>query len=463
MNRIRRIAVSLLAASLLLVALACGKKGPVLPPLRFSPQKASDLTVRQQGQELTLEVAYPKTTTSGGALPGLQALEVWEVARTVMVAGKPQPLDPREFSQVSKRLLEITGSELVSATVGDRLQARVLLTQLAEPTPLASPSPGATSKPSASPAASVLPAPAASSAPGATATPTPSPSATPSPAPSPSPSVSPSPSPGVSPTPSPSVSPSPSPSVSPSPSPGVTPTPSPAASPAASPTPPPVAMPVHFFAVRTIAKGGDKSDFSNQAAISPTLNPPPPPTGVTLTPKEGGIEISWTAGSESILGHLIYRRDAQSRGYGPFLHGVRKEEGNSWLDTTARYGQRYVYTVSAAASLDPRIESALGGEHEIDYEDRFAPQPPQHLLALAEAGRVRLVWEPSASTDTVGYVVYRADPHQDFHRVTAQPVAGREFIDAGLVAGLKYRYRVAAIDGVGNLGQPGEEVEASPR
>ncbi len=429
MNRTRSLALALLAASALPVLVAaCGKKGPVLPPVRFTPQTASDLTVRQQGPDLFLEVGYPKTTAAGNALPGLEALEVWSTARAVPAGTKPQLLDPREFAGEAKKLYAITGTELVSATVGDRLQTRLPLDQLPAFVP---PAPKPSPSPTASPAASPSPAPAASPA----ATPSPSPAATPSatPAASPAPSATP--------------AASPSPTASPSPSP--------------SPTGPPVTA--RFFAIRTIAKGGDRSDFSNLVAIVPTATPPPPPTDVTLTPLENGVEIAWTPASDKVLGHMVYRRDAQSRGYGPFLHGLRKEEGNKWLDTTARYGQRYVYTVSSAISLDPRIESALAGEHEIEYLDRFPPQPPVHLVALAEGARVRLVWEASPSPDTVGYVVYRQDPGQDFHRVTAQPIAAREFIDDGLVAGLKYHYRVAAIDGAGTLGQAGEEAEASPR
>lgn len=432
MKRTRSLALAILAVSALFALLAaCGKKGPVLPPVLFTPQKAADLAVRQQGQDLFIEVGYPKTTASGGTLPGLDALEVWSTARAVPAGTKPQLLDPREFAGEAKRVVTITGTELASATVGDRLQTRLPLAQLPQftPPPLATPSPN--------PVVTVTPA----TSPSATPPPSPSPTASPTPAASPAPSASPSP------TSSPTPAASPSPAASPTPSP--------------SPSGPPVTA--RFFAIRTVAKGGDKSDFSNLAVIVPTATPPAPPTDVTLTPLENGIEISWTPASDNVLGHLVYRRDAQSHGYGPFLHGLRKEEGNKWLDSTARYGQRYVYTVSSAISLDPRIESALGGEHEIDYQDRFPPQPPTRLVALAEGAQVRLVWEASPSPDAIGYVVYRQDPGQEFHRVTAQPVSAREYIDDGLVAGLRYRYRVAAIDGAGNLGQASEEAEATPR
>ncbi|MEO8502703.1 MAG: hypothetical protein ABI609_02305 [Acidobacteriota bacterium] len=213
--------------------------------------------------------------------------------------------------------------------------------------------------------------------------------------------------------------------------------------------------------IRLVAKGGDRSAFSNAVTLAPVA-PPSPPTGLQVTAKENGIEVSWTAVPEPLIGCLIYRREAQSPGWGEFLHGTRIAEGASYLDTTAQYGHRYVYSLSAAASLDPRIESALAGEQEVDYQDRFAPLPPVHLLALAEARRVRLVWERSPALDVAGYVVFRQDPGGEFHRLNTEPVATLDFNDSGLVPRVEYRYRVAAIDKAGNLGEAGDTVTGSP-
>ncbi len=122
------------------------------------------------------------------------------------------------------------------------------------------------------------------------------------------------------------------------------------------------------------------------------------------------------------------------------------------------YGRRYIYALTVIGSRVPLSESALSPEVEIDYQDRFAPAPPAELSALGSVGEVRLVWPASPEADVAGYVVERADPEADFHRVNAEPVTALELIDRGLSSGFTFRFRVAAIDKSGNLGPPCEPV-----
>ena len=93
----------------------------------------------------------------------------------------------------------------------------------------------------------------------------------------------------------------------------------------------------------------------------------------------------------------------------------------------------------------------------------FAPAPPPSLRALGGEGEARLIWEASPDPDVAGYVVFREDPGQEFRRVNAEPVAGTEFVDRGLGSKFVFRYRVAAIDREGNLGEPSAPVEARVR
>lgn len=345
------------SATLLVVAAlcsACGAKGPVMPPMSLAPKPTTDLAVRQQGAELVLQASYPKTTISGVAMPGLDAVEIYRHVRPAPGTAKPLPPDPREFALAAERALVLRGSELASTVTGDKLEIRLPI-----------------------------------------------------------------------------------------------------------PQPLPADRQSWTVALRLIAKGGDRSELSNQVTLAPVA-PPTPPSGLRVAAKETGIEISWTAVQAPLLGCLIYRREAKNPGWGDFMHGVPLAEGSTYLDTTAQYGHRYVYSLTAAASMDPRIESPLAGEQEVDYQDRFPPAPPSHLLALSEARRVRLVWERSAAGDVAGYVVYRQDPGGEFHRLSAQPITVLEFNDSGLVPRVEYHYRVAAIDKSGNLGEAGDTVSGSP-
>lgn len=218
-----------------------------------------------------------------------------------------------------------------------------------------------------------------------------------------------------------------------------------------------------YYAVRTVATAGEASPWSNVVVLVPR-QPPAPPESLRVTARKEGIDLAWSlaAGAEAPIGFHVYRRNAQTTGWGQPISTLPADAAGH-LDATARYGERYIYTVRAIASAQPLIESAPAGEREIDYQDRFAPAPPANLRALGGDGEARLLWEASADADVAGYVVFREDPGQEFRRVTAEPVAGTEFVDRGLGSKFLFRYKVAAIDRSGNLGEPSAVVEARVR
>src|SRR6476646_9596699 len=232
-------------------------------------------------------------------------------------------------------------------------------------------------------------------------------------------------------------------------------TPAPGTTPAPAATPPLVA---HYYAVRTIGDEGDRSEISNVSAVVPKA-PPPAPERLTVTARADGVMVEWAGVPGAAGGYNVYRRDAQERFHGQPVHTAGPEE-RSWLDNTARFGQNYIYTVTALAQREPVVESAVGSEHEVRYQDRFPPAVPSELVALAEAGRVRLVWRPVDADDLAGYIVYRRTGNGSFERLTAQPLTTPEYVDTAVTAGQTYGYRVTAIDKTGNESDPGAEVRA---
>jgi hypothetical protein len=224
------------------------------------------------------------------------------------------------------------------------------------------------------------------------------------------------------------------------------------------PETPPAAPEARFYAVRTTGPTGDRSDLSNLVAIVPGT-PPAAPERLSVTARPDGVLVEWS-GTEGATGYDIYRRQAAERSLGQPIHSAASTE-RSWVDTTAALGQSYIYGVTAVAGQDPLIESGVASEQEVHYQDRFPPPPPLELVALAEGGRVRLVWRGSEAEDLAGYLVYRRAAEGDFERITAQPLQDTEYIDAAVSPGQTYSYRVTAVDQVGNESGPGAEVRAS--
>ena len=220
------------------------------------------------------------------------------------------------------------------------------------------------------------------------------------------------------------------------------------------------APPAQYFAVRTFGKNGDRSDLSNVASLVPKA-PPAAPERVIVTARGDGILVEWTGVEGATAGYNIYRRSSRERAHGRPIHVAGPQE-RSWLDTTARFGESYIYTVTALSQQEPVVESAITSEHEVRYQDRFPPPPPADLVVLAEPGRVRLVWRSSEADDLAGYVVYRREGDAgEFTRLTTQPLEAAEFMDTSVQSGRSYSYRVTAVDQAGNESDPGGEVRTA--
>lgn len=214
---------------------------------------------------------------------------------------------------------------------------------------------------------------------------------------------------------------------------------------------------LYAFGVRSTTSGGEISGMSNVVSLVPQP-PPEPPRDLRLIPTARGLRIDWSFEGEEPFGFHVYRRDVSSRAYRAPLRLVAGDE-RSYLDASARFGRRYIYTVTTVASDDPLIESRLSGEAEAFYQDRFAPEPPSGLVVLAEVARVRLRWEASPSPDVVAYHVYRKRPEGDFVRLTRErPIGPREYLDENTASGQTLTYRITSVDRQGNESEPGEEV-----
>jgi hypothetical protein len=253
---------------------------------------------------------------------------------------------------------------------------------------------------------------------------------------------------------------------------------------ARSPAP---AREAHTYAVRFLAQGGERSAPSNLVTLVPT-DPPPPPGGLAVEPRADGVEVRWEPAGEGVATYRVYRRRASERSYPAPLATLPAGE-TRYLDATARFGERYIYAVTAAgaaptpaaavpaaaggpgaptaagaanAPAAEGAESALVAEREVDYRDRFPPEPPAGLVALTEVGQVRLSWQASAASDLAGYQIYRRElPAGPLVRLTGEPLAATTFLAGGLEPGAGYAFRVTAVDATGNESPPSIEVQAA--
>ncbi len=199
------------------------------------------------------------------------------------------------------------------------------------------------------------------------------------------------------------------------------------------------------YGLRFVSAQQEESDFSNLATIVPQP-PPVAPFDLQLEAQTDGVAVSWQGAGSA--GSRVYRRTAQQPLYGDAI-ATREAGEQSYLDRGARYGQRYVYSITALAATQPLIESKIGEEREIDYQDRFAPPTPGGLLALAESDRIRLSWQGSPAADLAGYYLYRRMGGGSFERLNAEATTNAAYVDTAPGGGER-TYKVTAVDQRGN-------------
>ncbi len=80
-------------------------------------------------------------------------------------------------------------------------------------------------------------------------------------------------------------------------------------------------------------------------------------------------------------------------------------------------------------------------------KDTFPPVAPKNLAAIAGAGVVSLIWDANTESDLAGYIVLRGDaPGDTLQAITPQPVTDTSYRDETVKPGTRYVYVVVAVD-----------------
>jgi hypothetical protein len=215
-------------------------------------------------------------------------------------------------------------------------------------------------------------------------------------------------------------------------------------------------------------------DKSSRSAPSPrvALTPVSPPLArlrdFTATPEEKGVRLAWTTGDDPRVRFVrVYRW--KSGGTAPWVAWrVVASGSHGVVDDSASYGEDLVYEATAAAEgQGPPVESAPLGAPTVAFRDTFPPAPPQDLDAAPETGRIRVFWRPGGSSDEALVRVERQkEGEADFRQVGVVEMPDSYFVDEQVETDARYRYRVTAVDKLGNAAAsvgPSDWVSPRPR
>src|SRR5450432_265899 len=149
----------------------------------------------------------------------------------------------------------------------------------------------------------------------------------------------------------------------------------------------------YFYVVSAVNSYGESGN-SSEANATPTLAIPAVPTGLTATPSDKQVSLTWTA-STGATSYNVKRSTASGSEV-----TINSPTSASYIDSTVSNGTKYYYKVSA---VNPAGESA--NSSEVNATPNVIPAAPTGLTATAGNTQVMLAWV--ASTGAAGYNVYR--------------------------------------------------------
>ena len=166
--------------------------------------------------------------------------------------------------------------------------------------------------------------------------------------------------------------------------------------------------------------------------------PPPAPTGVTASLVDRTVQLAWVDGGDDEQGFLIERKASA----GAYVEIAQtSENATAFLDSSPPSNQQVQYRIAAfnAAGVS-RYSDVVG----VDIPP-YLPAPPTSPSAVAVSeSEIRISWSDASPNET-GFEVERWQGKEYVLRATLDEGAA-SFVDAGLMPGTEYIYRVRAVN-----------------
>ncbi len=215
------------------------------------------------------------------------------------------------------------------------------------------------------------------------------------------------------------------------------------------------------YAVAAVDGSGNVAPLSAPVSAVPQDVTPPQQPVLAGVAHDRRASLSWTAVTDA-SGIGSYQLWRTAPGGAPVLRARVAATATTFADRPLVNGGAYRYTLVAvdrAGNASPH-----SGAVTVRPFDAAPPSVPALRVKVGD-GRLLLAWR--ASTDSTGVAAYRLEravgPYGTFAPLLSLPGTAVVHVDAGLVNGTQYRYRLTAVDTNGLASTPSRIASGVPR
>lgn len=206
---------------------------------------------------------------------------------------------------------------------------------------------------------------------------------------------------------------------------------------------------VYEYYITAVDPAGRESERSKVVQLTADEKlPPDAPAGLQSSASGETVFLSWNVSADpGVRGYNVYRKEDIGKDSVKLNAKPVEYSKPVFTDTTARFGKRYFYYVTALNSGN--LESRLSGVASQFLEDVTPPEATAIKGAKITGKFVELTITPSASGDAAGYRIYRGERRDALAAIGITPVTAYTdsgYSGGGLLAGRRYYYAVTVID-----------------
>jgi hypothetical protein len=203
-----------------------------------------------------------------------------------------------------------------------------------------------------------------------------------------------------------------------------------------------------FYMAVPFANNTRRGTWSDLIVV-PLSPVPVAPKNAAIKYDEQTVTVSWVSGVTPIPVGQTYQVYDANPGVDPNARPLNPAPLTAAeFKRPVVFGARVCFAIRTARVTAPvAIESAPTDVVCETLADTFPPPAPSGLLAFAAEGSITLTWDGVTATDLAGYIVLRGEgTGETLQPLMTTPVAVTTFTDSTTKAGVRYVYAVVAVD-----------------